>query len=341
MIKFDGVNYRIKHAWAIDNDYDSCQTYKKNIYNGTQCSVINADIKDISFDNLGNIDCLAFGFPCNDFSIVGEKKGLNGNYGSLYLHGVRALNHFKPIFFVAENVGGLTSSNDGKTFKKILGDLENAGAGYSLTSHLFKAEEYGVPQRRNRVFIVGIKKSLKKFFKVPNPTTKENPLTCKEALENPPISESAFNNELTNQSKRVVERLKRIKPGQNAWNSNLPDHLKLNVPKTRLSHIYRRLSPDQPSYTITGSGGGGTHCYHWEENRALTNRERARLQSFPDEFVFMGSKESVRKQIGMAVPPKLSQVIFSAILKLLAGCEYKSINANIQLKKDIDQRIPF
>ena len=94
----------------------------------------------------------------------------------------------------------------------------------------------------------------------------------------------------------------------------MPPEVKLNVVKARMSQIYRRLDPNKPSYTITGSGGGGTHVYHWEENRALTNRERARLQTFPDDFVFYGSKESVRKQIGMAVPCKGAQIILEAIL---------------------------
>jgi len=92
-----------------------------------------------------------------------------------------------------------------------------------------------------------------------------------------------------------------------------------------MSHIYRRLHPDKPSYTITGSGGGGTHVYHWEECRALTNRERARLQGFPDDFSFKGPKEMVRKQIGMAVPPTGAKIIFEAILKTFAKIDYPSI----------------
>src|SRR5690606_19901447 len=87
-----------------------------------------------------------------------------------------------------------------------------------------------------------------------------------------------------------------------------------------------------PSYTVTGSGGGGTHVYHWNEPRALTNRERARLQTFPDDFIFYGNKESVRKQIGMAVPPLLSRAVFSALLQTLSGIEYDHINPNIELQ---------
>lgn len=128
----------------------------------------------------------------------------------------------------------------------------------------------------------------------------------------------------------VVERLNHILPGQNAFNADLPEHLQLNVKGARMSQIYKRLDPDLPSYTITGSGGGGTHVYHWEEPRALTNRERARLQTFPDNYVFEGSKESVRKQIGMAVPCNGAQIIFEAILKTFAGIEYESMEANLQ-----------
>jgi DNA (cytosine-5)-methyltransferase 1 len=96
----------------------------------------------------------------------------------------------------------------------------------------------------------------------------------------------------------------------------------LNVKGAKLSNIYKKLDPDKPSYTVTGSGGGGTHMYHWSENRALTNRERARLQTFPDSYHFFGGKESVRKQIGMAVPPEGMSIIFKAILKSFAGIEY-------------------
>ena len=97
----------------------------------------------------------------------------------------------------------------------------------------------------------------------------------------------------------------------------------------RISQIYKRLNPDRPAYTVTGSGGGGTHIYHWAEPRALTNRERARLQTFPDDFVFMGSKESVRKQIGMAVPCRGAKLIFEAVLRSFAGVEYPSVPCNI------------
>jgi DNA (cytosine-5)-methyltransferase 1 len=238
------------------------------------------------------------------------------------------LNHFSPLWFLAENVGGLESANEGEAFLQILNDLENAGEhGYILTPHLYKFEEYGVPQARHRIIIVGIRADLDVEFKIPKPThdAPSTRKTARQALEHPPIPEDAFNHELTRHQGKVVEMLSHIPPGGNAWSEEIPEHLRLNVKGARLSNIYKRLHPDLPSYTVTGSGGGGTHMYHYAEPRALTNRERARLQTFPDDFEFLGGKESVRKQIGMAVPPQGAKVIVEAVLKSFAGIPYDHI----------------
>lgn len=329
----NGTIHKIEHAWANDFDQSSCDTYIKNICPDSPESVFCEDVRKLNIETLAPIDGFAYGFPCNDFSIVGEKKGFDGNFGPLYSFGVNILNRLKPKFFVAENVGGLSSSGGGDALRKILEDLGESGNGYDLTVHLYNASHYGVPQARNRIVIVGTDKTYAVKFKVPAPTTKDKPVTAYEALMMPPIPKLATNNELTKQSATVVERLTHIKAGENAWNADLPERLKLNVKTAKLSQIYKRLDPNKPSYTITGSGGGGTHCYHWEEPRALTNRERARIQSFPDTYNFIGSKELVRKQIGMAVPPKLSEAIFTAILKTFAGIEYDHIPENIDYKK--------
>jgi site-specific DNA-cytosine methylase len=132
------------------------------------------------------------------------------------------------------------------------------------------------------------------------------------------------------QSQHVIDRLRFINPGENAFTAILPEKLRLNVKGAKISQIYKRLDPGKPAYTVTGSGGGGTHIYHWKENRALTNRERARLQTFPDNYFFSGSKESVRKQIGMAVPPFGVKIIFEAVLKCFASIEYPKIENNIK-----------
>lgn len=325
-------NYKIVHQWANDYDKDTCETYRHNICRDDPKSVYHKDIREFNLENLSEIDALAFGFPCNDYSVVGEQKGMDGIFGPLYSYGVKVLNLYNPIWFVAENVGGLRNANDGKAFTKIIDELKNAGthSGYNVVPHLYKFEEYGIPQARHRIIIVGIRKDIDVAYHVPSPEPYADiDNTCRKAIEEPPIPADAFNNELTKQSKTVVERLDHILPGQNAFTADLPDKLKLNVHGAKISQIYKRLDPDKPAYTVTGSGGGGTHIYHWKESRALTNRERARLQTFPDTYKFIGSKESVRKQIGMAVPCRGAKIIFEAILKSFAGIEYPSIEPNI------------
>ena len=324
--RIDNPEYKIVHKWANDYDASTCETYRRNICPDDEESVICGDVRQLDIDALGEIDAFAFGFPCNDFSVVGEQKGFDGVFGPLYSYGVKVLKKYRPLWFLAENVGGLKSANEGKAFEKIKSDLIDAG--YRIYPNLYKFEEYGVPQARHRMIIVGIRKDLPYEFKIPSTEPyKDCDVTCKTAIEVPPIPSYAANNEETKQSAVVVERLKHIKPGQNAFTANLPEELQLNVKGAKISQIYKRLDPTKPAYTVTGSGGGGTHIYHYEEPRALTNRERARLQTFPDDYVFEGSKESVRKQIGMAVPSKGARVIFEAILKTFAGEEYDYIEA--------------
>jgi DNA (cytosine-5)-methyltransferase 1 len=330
---YHGELYSIKHEWANDYDKDTCETYALNICPNNKQSVICKDVRELDIENLTKIDALAFGFPCNDFSIVGEQKGITGTFGPLYSYGVKVLKKFQPKWFLAENVGGLRNSNDGYTFQRIISEL--IACGYDVVANLYKFENYEIPQARHRIIIVGIRNDLGLTFKVPIIKNAKT-VTSLEAIESPPIPKNAPNNELTKQSSIVEERLKHIKPGQNAFNAELPFHLRLNIKGAQISQIYKRLDPNKPAYTVTGSGGGGTHIYHWKENRALTNRERARLQTFPDDFIFCGTKESVRKQIGMAVPPKGIKIIFEAILKTFAGIPYDNVVANINTKnKDL------
>ncbi|MDR0908707.1 MAG: DNA cytosine methyltransferase, partial [Spirochaetaceae bacterium] len=323
---------------ANDYDKDTCDTFVKNIAKDPD-TVICEDIRKLDFgrlEEISSIDALAFGFPCNDFSVVGEQKGMNGTFGPLYSFGVKALKMFQPRWFLAENVGGLKNANDGKAFAKIIEDMFNAG--YSVYPHLYKFEEYGVPQARHRIIIIGIHKTEKVVYKVPS--TKmyvDKKRTCRDAIEIPKIPKTAANNELTKQSADVIRRLQYIKPGQNAFTADIPEELQLNVSGAKISQIYRRLDPDKPAYTITGSGGGGTHVYHWKEDRALTNRERARLQTFEDTFEFVGSKESVRKQIGMAVPCDGVRIIFEAILNCFANIQYEYDEYNLAPRVQVEQ----
>ena len=309
--RMNGASF--EHAWTNDIDKDACQTLQDNLSIKAE-NVICSKVEKLDLKALSAIDGLAFGFPCNDFSMVGDRNGISGEYGKLYQYSVKALKHFRPLFFVAENVSGLRSSGGNSDFDFILNSFREAG--YSVYPALYRFEEYGVPQSRHRIIIVGFRRDLNIHFKHPEPTHRGNPVSARTALAN--IPDDAPNSEYTKHQSQVIARLGYIKPGENAFTATMPDYLRLQMKSgATISLIYRRIRPDAPSYTVTGSGGGGTHMYHWNEQRALTNRERARLQTFPDNFRFAGGKESVRKQIGMAVPPVGAEVVFRAIIDVL------------------------
>jgi DNA (cytosine-5)-methyltransferase 1 len=348
----------LQHAWANDFDRDTCKTYKRNILDpeygdaaalvesATDLSaagggIVHQNVHDLDIDALGDIDGFAFGFPCNDYSLVGEWKGLAGEYGPLYSYGVKVLASKKPKWFVAENVSGLRGANEGRAFKQILRHLQNPddGPGYEIVPHLYSFDEYGVPQRRQRIVIVGIRRDVGVVFRVPSPSIYEDrDVSAKSALTVPPLDMYAPNHEAVKILPHVAERLSYLQPGENAFSpralAEMPERLHINT-RLRISTTYKRLEPNKPAYTVTGGGGGGSHVYHWILNRALTNREKARLQTFPDDFVFEGLKDSVRKQVGMAVPVQGAQAIFTALFKSFAGEDYPWIRPNIDVSKTL------
>ena len=169
--KSDDGEKSIVHAWANDFDTDTCETYIKNICHGDGASVYCRDVRELDIPALGPIDAFAYGFPCNSFSHVGEHQGLeNDKFGQLYTYGVEVLKYYQPKWFLAENVTGMRSAGDGSHFQIILNDL--AKAGYKLVTNMYKFEEYGVPQTRHRIIIVGIRNDLDAKgikFKVPTP----------------------------------------------------------------------------------------------------------------------------------------------------------------------------
>ena len=336
-----------KHIWGIDIHKDSCDTFKNN----QKCKAFHEKIEDFSkLSNLkkvkkdfGKINGLLFGFPCNDFSLVGKNQKMEGKFGGLYKYACNVLNFFEPEFFVAENVTSLgkklkLNSSDQvmakdvfdkeklqnqnyQNFKKIMGDLARCSKhGYRIYADNYKFEEYGVPQSRHRIILVGFRDD---FFRKNNvnferPNKMEGKFkTCKEALESPPIPDWADHVEPTKHDDRVIRRLQKTGEGKNVWDLGDDEDGLPGVKKARMSHIYKRLDSSKPAYTVTGSGGGGTHVYHYKEDRALTNRERARLQTFPDNYNFEGGKESVRRQIGMAVPVLAAEKIMKAVKKAL------------------------
>ena len=209
------VDHRVvvEHAWAVDIDADSCATYRHNITGATRSTVLEQDVRGaLARNELTEVDGFAFGFPCNDFSLVGEHKGIDGQYGGLYKEGIDVLQTLQPKWFVAENVGGIRSANDGTAFSIILSEMR--AAGYRIYPHFYKFEQYGVPQSRHRVIIVGVRDDIDVEYRVPSPELYSHvDVSSQSALERP-FPANIQNNERATLSETVVERLKLIDPGE-------------------------------------------------------------------------------------------------------------------------------
>jgi DNA (cytosine-5)-methyltransferase 1 len=333
-----------KTVWANDINEWAVKTFEKNFGQNiiTKKNIENIDLqKDTS---IPECDLIIGGFPCQDFSIVWKQPGLDGDRGNLYKHYLRFINAKKPKAFVAENVKGLLTANKGRAIKEILKGFSTAGSGYMVKIQLYNFANYGVPQLRERVLIVGIRLNTGFNFVHPAPThgegRKSKYKTAGEALADVEKVKD-FKADEIKITEKTREMLKLIPEGGNF--TNVPVDSPYYV-KGMISHVYRRIDRSEPARTIIAAGGGGTWGYHYPEPRPLCNRERARLQSFPDEFVFEGSVTEVRRQIGNAVPPG-GVVLLAETLKPLFENKYKreDIDAlNKELKKlSIKERLEY
>lgn len=318
-----------KIVGAFDNDPVCIQTYNKNIL-GLKGHV--ADVsklnKKIIFQIIGSnktIDVITGGPPCQGFSV--QRRGDdNDSRNRLVLDYIRLVLEFKPKFFVMENVGGLMSPR-GKPFLDEL-TYKAERAGYFLHIKKLNAVEYGVPQLRKRVFIVGEMMTNKKsYFSFPPPII-DDPgkyVTVRSAifdLKN--LSEvDVANHKADRLSELNLKRIRSLKSGQGR--DSLPPELMLECHINNSNHrhldTYGRMEWDKPASTITARFDSFSRGRfgHPVNDRTITLREGARLQTFPDDFIFMGSKVEVARQIGNAVPPLLAKAIASSIIKVLNG----------------------
>jgi DNA (cytosine-5)-methyltransferase 1 len=299
-----------KILWANDIDPVACETYKRNIGD----HIVAGDITKIDYKKIPNCDVLLGGFPCQDFSMIWKRGGITTERGNLYRNFVDLVDLKNPKVFIAENVKGLLSANKGKAIEQIVSDFSTTGKfGYNITVNLINFADYGTPQLRQRILIIGTRKDIKEKFTIPKPThTPENYVSAREALKG--AEKVKYNNEHQNVNPSTIEKLKLIPAGGNF--SDIPKNSPHYV-KGMISHVYRRLHPDKPSTTIIAAGGGGTWGYHFDEPRPLTNRERARLFGYPDDFAFVGTITEVRRQIGNSVAPVGIQVFAKHIKKFL------------------------
>lgn len=307
-------------VWANDNFHEACETYRHNI----GYHIFEGSITDVDFNNTPDCDVITGGFPCQDFSMIWKRGGLETDRGNLYKHFVRAVSIKQPKIFIAENVKGLLTANKGQAIRQIVNDFQSiTPIGYRIYVNLFNFAQYGTPQLRERVLIIGVRNDLDYEFKKPSPTHDEsNYVTTGQALEG--VEDTLHNNERINIMERTKKIISLIPEGGNF--TSIPKDSPYYV-KGMISHVYRRLDRNKPSKTIIAGGGGGTWGYHFEEPRPLTNRERARLFGFPDNFVFDGTIAQVRKQIGNAVPPVGVRAVAKEIMNFFTN-NYTKVESN-------------
>jgi DNA (cytosine-5)-methyltransferase 1 len=269
-----------KIIWANEVNPSACRTYRQNLGG----HIIAADIDDVIDQLPEAADIVIGGFPCQDISINGKMLGINGKRSSLYAYIVRTVEKVEPKVFVAENVGGLLLKQNEYSLNKILEDFNSLG--YKISYQLYSAADYGVPQTRDRVFIVGTQRGLPKFSP-PLPTHKKNPITAKEAIGD-------------------LEECAQDEAFSHNW----------SLANVSGEQGNRRLLADRPGYTIRAECHGNIQ-FHYALPRRISMREAARIQSFPDTFIFPCKLRETERQIGNAVPPVLAWHVAKAVKKTI------------------------
>ena len=316
---------------AIDNDTDCSKTF---LYNHKFAKYLIKSIENIKKRDIEHaindkkIDVIVGGPPCQGFSVSG-KRNEDDPRNMLYKHYFRIVKILKPKAIVIENVPGLQHMYDGKVFSNVCKKI--ALLGYIPTCKILSADQYGIPQKRKRLFIVGVKNTAYEF---PHASSKP-PITLWDAINDLPLLETSSdvctsyarnpsntfqklmrtnskilnNNEITHHTQKTKNIIKLVPEGNNY--KCLPKHLK----NTRKVHIaWTRLDGNKPSSTIDT---GHRHHFHPKADRVPTVRESARIQSFPDNFKFIGSKTSQYRQVGNAVPPLLAYAIALKLKRIL------------------------
>jgi len=290
--EFNGKKYP-KHpfiiSWANDIDEPACKTFrnyfKHDIVLGSIVDILNGKHSSMFDQPLPKkADIVLGGFPCQEFSHAGKRRGFNSEKGVLYRSMAEVIRRTKPALFVAENVRGLLTIDNGKAIDIIKDDF--AKLGYHVNHRLLLAADYGVPQVRERVIIIGTRKDVLPRFEdhdYPSSTHKGKHVSVKEALGDlEKIEEGGFSNHYWSKAKK------------NKGQGNVV------------------INPNKPGPTMRTEHHGNIE-YHWNGKRRLSAREAARIQSFPDDMEFLPSTSQAYKQIGNAVPPVLAWNIAKSI----------------------------
>lgn len=325
-IGFSDVGFDIIESVEIEDKF--CETLRLNSGDGKQFSdakVNCIDIRNFKTQGLGKIDFIIGGPPCQTFSAAGRRAngvlGTTDSRGVLFKEYVRILKEIKPKGFLFENVYGIIGAQHGEPWKDILKSFSEAG--YQLFYRILDAADYGVPQHRERLIIVGLEKG---EFKFPRPTHGPDSLdnqdfyTAQEAIEGVPLTVEESKSGIGG---RYGKLLNAIPPGLNYsfYTEQMGHPHPVFAWRSKFSDFLYKADPDTPVRTIKASGGAYTGPFHWE-NRSFSYAEYKRLQTFPDDYEISGAKQTAVKQIGNSVPPQLARILAIAIRQQVFGTKF-------------------
>lgn len=304
---FDQAGF--ENVFSVEFNPEFAKTYERNF---PSHHLIVEDIKTISDERIRKmikdieVDVIVGGPPCQGFSIAGNigRTFMEDERNELFREFVRFVSLIKPRMFVMENVAAMATHNKGKTVELIVAAFEQANPGYIVKWDVLNSVKFGIAQERRRIVVVGIRKDVKTEFRYPKETKKI--YAVKDVIGDLPPLKSGESSEIPNHtamkhSPQMLEKMSYIKDGGDRM--DIPEHLR---PTSGDIRKYIRYNSKKPSVCITGDM---RKVFHYEQNRALTARELARIQSFPDDFIFEGSSIRIQQQIGNAVPPKLAEKI--------------------------------
>lgn len=308
---FDRANF--KNIFSVDIESEFCKTYKTNfpthhLITKDICDLKEKEIKEI----IGNteVDVIIGGPPCQGFSMAGNigRRFIDDPRNNLFREYARIVSIVKPSFFVMENVARLYTHNNGETRQEIINTFENMG--YKVECQILNSADYNVAQIRKRVIFIGTLKDIKIQF--PSKIT-NNYLTVKDVIHHLPSLDSGEVSSIANHNAmkhtvQMLEKMKHIPDG--GCRKHIPEKLR---PKSGDIRKYIKYKSDAPSICITGDM---RKVFHYSQNRALTVRELASIQSFPDNFIFEGKSISQQQQVGNAVPPNMAEAIANVIKKM-------------------------
>jgi len=285
---------------AIDNYVDAVETYRANVGRHVRCM----DARELHAEDVPDCDVVIGGFPCQGFSVANTGRHEQDERNGLYKEMLRIILEKSPAFFVAENVKGILSLSQGRVLDMIMQDFEQTG--YRTEYRVLNAADFGVPQKRQRVFFVGCRNDLAWQVQFPEPTHAE-PGTLLSASMPGWVSVGEALSNLPDPDKR----------------HNIANHTYSKY-KLRFNGYlgHRRIDPDQPAPTVTARGddrGGVVVLHHPSNARRMTARELATVQSFPTDFVFSGTQSSVYRQVANSVPPLLAEAVARSLPQHVRG----------------------